>query len=297
MSRSKNPGSNSQKWVGVLFSIPYVLVFLFGTIAPLVYAAYLGLFSRKLIGGTVFTGLSNYVKALMDPILWSSYKRVAVYTLIQVPVMLVMAVIAALMLDSGRIKHLALPRMLLFLPYAVPSVIAALMWSYMYGTQYGLVGQVSAFFGIHAPDLLSQNLILLAIGNVQLWCFMGYNMLIYFSSLKVIPEELYEAARIDGASELRIAWSIKLRQIRGTVVMTMVFGLIGGLQLFNEPNLLRIIVPDVISSSFTPNMYAYRLSFASQNINYAAAVALIVGLIAMLLIGIVKKCGDRWAQE
>lgn len=297
MSSLQRSVPHKREWVGVLFSLPYVVVFLLGTILPLAYAGYLGLFSRRLIGGMTFTGLANYAKALVDSTLWGSYRRVALYTVIQVPVMLAMAALAALMLDSGRIRHLALPRILLFLPYAVPSVIAALMWSYMYGTEYGLVGQFAGFLGLNAPNLLSSQFIMWAIGNVQLWCFMGYNMLIFYSSLKVIPGELYEAARMDGASELRIAWSIKLRHIRGTLVMTLVFGLIGGIQLFNEPNLLRIIVPDVISSSFTPNMYAYRLSFASQNINYAAAVALIVGLVAMVLIGIVKKVGDRWAQE
>lgn len=298
-ARQARAAARRSRWQlsGIAFSLPYLLVFLLGTIAPLVYSAYLGLFKNRLIGGQTFVGLQNYLQALTDGKLWSGYGRVLVYSLIQVPLMLALAVLAALMLDSGRIRHVAVPRILLFLPYAVPSVIAALMWSYLYGDRYGLVGELARLLHGQAPNFLSNRFILFAIANIVLWCYLGYNTLIYYSSLKVIPEEIYEAARIDGAGEIRIAWSLKLRHIRGSLVMTLLFSLIGGLQLFNEPSLLQVVVPDVIPSSFTPNMYSYRLAFAGQNVNYAAAVALIVGFITMGIIGLVKLIGDKWSED
>lgn len=282
---------------GIWFVAPYVVVFVLGTIAPLLYSTYLGLFQTKLIGGTAFTGLMNYARALADGLLWSGYGRVLLYGVIQVPVMLAIALLAALILDSGRIRHVAVPRLLLFLPYAVPSVVASLMWSYILGDQYGLVGDLWGAFGATAPNLLSSKWILVAIGNIVLWGFLGYNMLIYYSALRVVPEEIYEAARIDGAGDLRITWSIKLRHIRPALVMTLMFSLIGAMQLFNEPNLLQVIAPEAISSSYTPNMYSYRLAFAGQNVNYAAAVALIVGLVTMVLVTVVRIVGDRWAED
>jgi multiple sugar transport system permease protein len=287
----------SDQWAALAFCAPYVIVFVLGTIAPLVYSTYLGLFRSQVIGGTSFAGLANYVRALGDALLWESYGRVLLYALVQVPVMLVLALVAALILDSGRVKHVAVPRILLFLPYAVPSVIASLMWSYLLGDEYGLVGDLWGLVGAAPPDLLSGQLILVAIGNIVLWGFLGYNMLIYYSALKVVPEEIYEAARIDGAGEFRVAWSIKLRHIRAAIVMTVVFSLIGAMQLFNEPNLLQVVAPESISSSFTPNMYSYRLAFSGQNVNYAAAVALIVGLITMAIVSIVRALGDRWADD
>lgn len=284
-------------WRGILFSLPYVIVFVIGIVLPLMYSAYLGLFRTRVFDGTTFSGLFNYIKALTDIKLWSGYGRVLVYGLIQVPLIMFMSVLAALILDSGRLHHVALPRLLLFIPYAVPGVIATVMWSYMYGNEYGLIGEIYNFFGLNAPDILSGNLILFAIANIVIWCFMGYNTLIYYSALKVIPEDIYEAARIDGASEVRIAWSIKVRHIRSSLVMTLIFNLIGAAQLFNEPNLLQVIAPETITSSFTPTMYSYNLAFAGQNVSYSAAVALIIGLVAMIIIGITKVIGDRWSDD
>lgn len=282
-----------QDWVGIPFCLPYVIVFLFGTIVPLAYALYLGFFRQQMLGGASFAGFANYLKALQDKLMWTGFGRTFLYFWIQTPLMLALALAAALMLDSQRIRHIAIPRILLFLPYAVPGVIAAMMWGYIYGDDYGLIGQVVRTLGGNPPDFFSQKLVLFAIANIATWCFMGYDMLIYYAALRVIPEELYESARIDGASELRIAWSIKIPQIRSSIMMTLLFSLIGSFQLFNEPNVLKTLAPDVISSSYTPNMYTYNLAFTSQNANYAAAVSLIVGILTMLLVGAVKSVGNR----
>ena len=210
---------------------------------------------------------------------------------------LILSLVAALVLDSQRIRHIAVPRILLFLPYAVPGVIAALMWGYIYGDKYGLFGQIAGMFGVAAPNMLSKQLMLFAIANICTWCFLGYNMLIYYSALIGIPNDLYESARIDGASELRIAWSVKIPQIKSTIVMTVLFSVIGTLQLFNEPNILRTSAPDVINSSYTPNIYTYNLAFNGQNVNYAAAVSLVIGIIVMALVAVVKIIGNKWENK
>ena len=296
-ARQGPASSRRRDWIGLLFCAPYVVVFVLGTVAPLLYSTYLGLFQTKVVGGTSFAGIANYLRALGDALLWTSFGRVLLYAVLQVPAMLGMAIVAALILDSGRVRHVALPRILLFLPYAVPSVIASLMWSYLLGDEYGLAGDVWGFFGAVSPEFLSNRWILFSIANIVLWGFLGYNMLIYYSALRVVPVDMYEAARIDGAGELRIAWSIKVPHLRAPIVMTLVFSLIGALQLFNEPNLLQVVAPEAISSSFTPNMYSYRLAFSGQNVNYAAAVALVVGLVTMAIVSAVRALGDRWAEE
>lgn len=296
----KTQGKQKKKrweWSGVLFSLPYIVVFLFGTIIPLLYAFYLGFFKNKMIGGEVFVGFDNYRRAFTDPTFWESFRRVTLYACVQCPVLIICALIAALILDSGRVRHIAVPRLLLFLPYAVPSVIAALMWSYIYGRDFGLVGQFFKAFHGTPPNLLSKQLILFAIANIVIWGFMGYNMLIYYSSLRTIPEEIYESARVDGASELRIALSIKIPAIKGSIVMTVLFCLIGAFQLFNEPNLLRTVAPDAINSAYTPNMYTYSLAFNGANVNYAAAVSIVAGLLTMVIVGVAKVVGDKWSAD
>ena len=114
-------------------------------------------------------------------------------------------------------------------------------------------------------------------------------MIIYYSALRSIPRELYESARIDGASEWRIAWHIKIPLLRSTMVFTAVLAIIGALQLFSEPMVLKPNALGAITNSFTPNMYAYNLISSSQQYNLAAAVAftltvLIVGLTGLFLL-------------
>ena len=104
-----------QQYVGMLYCLPYVVVFLMGTILPILYALYLSFFKEQMIGGSRFVGLKNFVRAVNDAKLWESFGRVSLYFLIQVPLMLALALLAALILDSGRIRRIAVPRMLLFL--------------------------------------------------------------------------------------------------------------------------------------------------------------------------------------
>lgn len=303
VSVSAGPGSRAEsrkerlQHIGMLWCLPYVIVFLGGTIIPMVYAFYLGLFKQQMIGGEQFTGFANYIRALKDPLLWDGFKRVAVFAIIEVPLMTFLALLAALMLDSQRIRHVAIPRILLFLPYAVPNVIAALMWSYIYGTDYGLIGQFFRLFNAHAPNMMSKELMIFAMINISIWVSMGYNTLIYYSSLKALPEELYESARVDGASEFRIAWSVKIPQIRSSVVMTLLFNIIYALQLFNTPSMMQTIAPEVVTSYYTPNLYTYSLAFSGNDLNYAAAVSLVVGLFTMIIITVVKTLGNRWERR
>ena len=297
VARRPKPRKERLQHIGMLWCLPYVIVFLGGTIIPMVYAFYLGLFKQQMIGGERFAGLSNYIRALQDPQLWDGFSRMLLYGVIQVPLMTALSLLAALMLDSQRIRHVAIPRILLFLPYAVPNVIAALMWSYIYGTDYGLFGQFFRLFNAEAPDMMSADLMIFAFVNISTWVSMGYNTLIYYSSLRALPEELYESARMDGASELRIAWSVKIPQIRSSVVMTLLFNIIYALQLFNTPSMMQTIAPEVVTSYYTPNLYTYSLAFQGQDLNYAAAVSLVMGLFTMIIVTAVKTLGNKWEEK
>jgi multiple sugar transport system permease protein len=267
----------------------FALVFL----APITYSIYLSVFRNQLIGGTSFVGLDNYVRALTDPQFWSALGRVSLFLTIQVPVMLFIALLVALALDSGRLYGKSFFRISIFLPYAVPAVVAALMWGFMYGTRFGLVGNINQAFGLSLPSPLSAELVLLSIGNIVTWEFIGYNMLIFFSALTVIPKSLYEAAEIDGAGQLRVIAAIKLPAIRGAIVVATIFSVIGSFQLFNEPSILKSLSPNTISTFFTPNLYAYSLSFSGQQYNYSATVAIIMGLLTMAIAFAVQVRGMR----
>ncbi|KIH98730.1 sugar ABC transporter permease [Streptomonospora alba] len=270
-------------WTGLAFVAPFLLVFGVGVVAPLGYASGLSLFQDQLIGGRSFVGLQNYVDAATDPRFLDGISRVGIFLVVQVPIMIGLALLVALALDSGRVRGMRFMRLGIFMPYAVPSVVAALMWGFIYGDQFGLVGQLNAATGLALPSPLSQSWVLPAIGNVVTWEFVGYNMLILYAALRAVPEELYEAAEIDGAGEIRKAFSVKLPALRPALWVATLFSIIGSFQLFNEPNVLQTLAPGSISTHFTPNMYAYQLAFNANQVTYSAAVAVVLGLITVVV--------------
>lgn len=282
-TRPRRGGVRRRRSAGPLFVAPFMALFLLLFVAPLGYAAYLSLFQERLVGGTAFVGLDNYVRALEDPQLIHGVGRVALFFVIQVPVMLLLALAFALALDSGLLRLSRVIRLGIFVPYAVPSVVAALMWGYLYGPDFGPFAQLSRELGLPAPDFLSDGWMLGSLANIVTWEFVGYNMIILYAALRTIPTELYEAAAVDGAGAWRIARSIKLPALRSALMLTLLFSVIGSFQLFNEPNLLMKVAPDVISSSYTANLYAYTLAFTGQQVNYAATVSFLLGLVIVIV--------------
>ncbi|WP_105565636.1 carbohydrate ABC transporter permease [Microbacterium halophytorum] len=281
------------RWTGWAFLGPFAIVFALVFIAPIIYAIWLSFFHTQLVGGTSFVGLDNYADAFTDPLLWQGIGRVALFLAIQVPIMLFLSLLVALSIDSARLYGRNFFRLSIFLPYAVPAVVASFMWGFMYGDRFGLVSNLETFFGIDLPNLLSPELILASIGNIVTWEFMGYNMLIFYSALRVIPSSLYEAAAIDGANQFQVIRAIKLPAIRGALVIATIFSIIGSFQLFNEPSILQSLAPNSITTSFTPNLYAYSLAFQGQQLNYSATVAIIMGVITMIIAYVVQLRGMR----
>ncbi|MBW3080157.1 carbohydrate ABC transporter permease, partial [Bifidobacterium saguinibicoloris] len=255
-------------WRGWKFMWPFAVVFVFVFIIPIVYAVYISFFKKQMIGGTRFVGVENYARLLGDQQFWSSVGRVALFTVVQVPIMLFLAAAMALALDSMKLHGTKFFRISTFLPYAVPAVVSTLIWGFVYGAKYGLVGSLNGALGTHL-DMFAPNVLLASIGNINTWEFTGYNMLIFYSSLSTIPHSLYEAASIDGASEWQIVKSIKLPELKGSLAITVIFSIIGSFQLFNEPSILQNMVPgNAITTYYTPNMYAYNLSFSGNQSNY-----------------------------
>jgi len=288
------PGSGSRRWqrarrasVPYLFLAPFLVGFAVFMIFPLIYAFDLSLYRTKIVGGKSFVGLENYAKVLGDSSFWEGVRNVLTFGLIQIPIMLGVALIAALLLDSVVIRGKTIFRLGFFLPFAVPSVVAALMWGYMYGQAFGPIAQISRAVGITPPEFLTSGTIIPALANISTWQFAGYNMLIMFAALQAIPHELYEAARVDGASGIQVATRVKIPLIGPAIVLTAIFSVIGTLQLFNEPSVLRAVSPTIIPPNFTPNLYVYNLAFTNRQFDYAAAVSFGLALVTAVLSSLV----------
>lgn len=278
---------------GLPFIAPFAVVFLIVFIVPILYAIYISFFQDRLVGGSSFVGFANYSKLFADPQFWAGVLRVFAFTAIQVPIMLAFAIALALALDSRRIYGTKFFRISVFLPYAVPAVVSVLMWGFMLGVKYGLFGTANRILGTHV-DPFAPDATLISIGVMVTWAFTGYNMLIFYSSLRTIPRELYEAAAIDGASEWQIVRRIKLPELRGSLTITIIFSIIGSFQLFNEPKILStMLAGSGITTYYTPNMYAYNLAFTGSQQGYAAALAIVMAVITISIAYTVQIRGMR----
>jgi len=288
LQRRGRQARHSHRRAAYMLIAPFMLAFALLFLGPLLYALYLSLFKDRLFGGNTFVGLSNYWQVIKDSEFRAGVFRVLRFFVFQVPVMLVLAVVFALVLDSGRLRAPRLFRLAFFIPYAMPSVVAAIMWGSLYSPQLGVVPKLLSDIGLSGSWFLSKSGILTSVANVVTWEFAGYNMIIFYAALRAIPQELYEAAAVDGASPVRIAIHIKLPHLRRALLLTVVFSIIGAFQLFNEPYVLEKIAGSaVISSYWTPNYYAYTLAFSDNQINYAAAMSFLLGFVifAVTVIG------------
>jgi len=289
-----------------LFLTPALVLFALFLAAPIAYAGYLSLRRVKVSGlglgagarTEIWAGLSNYTRSLTDPEFVPSVLRVGAYGLIVVPCMLGLALVLALLLDAGRTRVGAFTRTAIFLPYAVPAVIASLLWGFLYLPRVSPIVDVLSGVGITAPDALSSSWVLYAVANIAVWGGTGFNMIVLYTALRAIPTDLFEAARIDGASDIQIALRIKIPVIGPSLVMTFLFSLIATLQVFAEPMTLRPL-SNTISTTWTPLMKVYRDAFVRNDIYSAAATSVIIAAATFVIsYGFLKIVGSRaFSQE
>jgi len=283
-SRPARRSSGSRAWL--FFVLPFAVPFVLFYLVPIGYAIWQSLLKTERSGGifgesrTVFAGLEQYAAAFSEPAFLEGIGRMLLFGIVQVPVMLAIALALALLLDSTVVRLKRVFRIVYFLPYAIPGVIAALMWAFLYSPQLSPIVNLLDSFGPR-PDFLGGGTILWSIANVVTWTYTGYNMLIIFAALQAIPGELSEAARVDGAGGIRTAWSIKVPIVRPALVLTGVFSIIGTLQLFTEPVVFRTISTNV-TSGYTPNLLAFNIA-SSQNYPLAAATSVVLAVGTFIL--------------
>lgn len=264
------------------FLLPFGLLFTALFLLPIGYAVWQSLFRIERSGlgfgpaRTVFAGIDNYTAALGDGSFVQGIGRVLLFGAVQVPVMLGLALGLALLIDAKGARFRKFFRLAYFLPYAIPGVVATVLWAFLYlpGTSPLVSGLAS--IGIDV-DFLSPDTVLWSMANIVTWTWTGYNMLVILSALQAIPSELYEAADLDGAGAWRIAWHIKIPLVAPALVLTGIFSIIGTLQLFTEPMVLHSLA-STVSADYTPNMAAYNAAFGNNDYGKAAAIAVLLAL-------------------
>jgi multiple sugar transport system permease protein len=277
---------------------PFFVLFTLTVLVPIGLAAYLSLFQQRASGlgfgvpKTVFSGLDNFRAVLSDPAYRDSYVHIAIFALIEVPLVIAAAATIALLLDSIFARAKRALQLGLFIPYLVPGVIAAVLWSYLYTPQVSPIVKLLGGLGLNV-NFFGAAFTYPSLVNIVLWESLGYYVIIYFASLQAIPRELLEAASIDGANEFRCAVFVKLPLIRSAVGLTALFSIIWGLQLFAEPLVLTPFSA-AVSSKWSPNLYSYTEAFQNLNFGLAAASSLLLALLAAVMSFVFTRVAKPW---
>ncbi len=271
-----------------LFVLPFLILFVAFFVAPLLYAFQQSLYKEHRSGlgfgppRIEWAGAGNYLQALHDAHFWDGFGRVLLFGVVQITVMMVVALVLAMLMDSTVMRFQRFFRVAFFVPYAVPVVIAAIMWGFFYSPTSSPI--VQAFTALHlpAPVFLGPHATLWSIANISTWEFVGYNMIIFYSAMQSIPQEIYESGRLDGLSETGIALRLKLPLIVPALILGLLFSIVGALQLFNEPIVLKNLTNSAITTSYTPNIFAYNVAVVNTDFNYGGAIAVILGVVTFI---------------
>ncbi|WP_436499230.1 carbohydrate ABC transporter permease [Actinokineospora sp. HUAS TT18] len=279
------------------FLIPFGVLFVAMYLAPIAYSIVESLYTVKRSGlglgpsETVFAGLDNYARVFADDSFLTSVGRVLLFGAVQVPVMLGLATVLALLLDSAVVRFPNFFRVAYFVPFALPVVVSALLWSFLYAPGSSPYQKLFALVGL-SIDFTADGTVLWSLANIVTWAWTGYNMLIIYSALQALPTDIYEAAKIDGASGWQIAWRIKLPLVRPAITLTAVMSVIGTLQLYNEPAIVKHIAP-AIDSKYTPLMLAQTAGLENSDYNFAAAVSVVLALATFALSFVILRFARR----
>ena len=275
--------ANTAAWFFLAPALVLIGVFFF---LPVAAALVLSVTDFDLYGianpaNTRFIGLQNYIRLLHTPDFWSALKNTFYFAFVGGPLTIAVALGAALLLSSKLVRFKGFFRTVYFTPFVTTLVAVAIVWRYLYHTRYGLFNYGLAHLGIGPIDWLGDpHWAMPAIILMAVWKGFGYNMLIFIAGLQAIPDELYDAAEIDGAGPFRRFFSITLPMLAPTLVFVAVITMIGYFQLFAEPYVMTQGGP--LRSTTSVVLLMYEEGFRWWRMGYAAAIAFVLFVVILL---------------
>jgi multiple sugar transport system permease protein len=229
-----------------------------------------------------FVGLRNYAELFRDPVFWTAFRNTAFFVAVGAPLSVAVSLGAALLLQSRLVRWKGLFRTLYFLPVVTTLVAVAVVWRYLYHPRVGLLNQALGALGAPPVDWLGDpRFALLALVVLAVWKNFGFNMVIFVAGLQAIPERLYEAARLDGASRSQELLHVTLPLLLPTTSFVLVMTLIGHFQLFAEPYVMTQGGPEDATRSLV--LLMYEQGFRWWSLGQAAALAFVLFAIVLAL--------------
>jgi multiple sugar transport system permease protein len=281
------------RW-GVVFAIPWLLGLLIFVIGPILVSLFLSLTEYDVITRPEFLGLDNYVRAFTDDdLFWPSLGRTFKYAIAVVPLGIGGSLCLALLLNQG-LKGSSVARTLYFLPHLTPSVAMAVLWTWLLHPSVGPVNYVLKLIGIKGPGWMTDTKWALpSIILINLWAYLGGNqMLIFLAGLQGVPQELYDAAEVDGAGTWHRFWSVTLPMITPTLFFNLIMGVIGALKVFTLAYVATQGGPSWATWFYA--LHLYRWSFEYFEMGYGCALAWIFAVILIIFTTIQFGLSRRW---
>ena len=276
----------------LFFVTPAVLGFLLWNLIPIVSSAVISFTKYKLIGPSDWVGFANYKFLFFDDILFPKVITVTLYySLVSVPLKLIFALVLAILLNK-RIKGLAVFRTIYYLPAIVPLIAATILWIWIFNPDFGLLNVFLSNFGvgkiqwIYSSEWVIPSLILMSLWDV------GPLMIIFLAGLQGVPRTLYEAADIDGASNLRKFYHVTLPMITPTILFNLVITIITTVQTFLQPYVMTEGGPN--NESLLYLLYLYRTAFSEFEMGKASAMAWLIFIFIAALSYLVFKTSKHW---
>jgi lactose/L-arabinose transport system permease protein len=280
----------TQKNAPYFFLLPMLALYMVFKIYPYLYSAWLSVTTNQ-SGKQVFSGVSNYRRLLSDQLFWKALGNTAIILVVQVPLMLILAIILAVAFNSVLLKFRAVFRMGYFLPIVMGLVAYGILFKNMFDANNGVVNYLLDLINVNPiPWLTDSAWAKFSIILAMTWHYTGQNAIIYLAQLQSVPNELYEAASVDGANGWWKFRAVTIPGIRPAILLTTVLSTIGTLQLFDEPYVLTNGGPD--NATLTVGMYLYMQGFKYFDFGYASAIGYV-----LLLIVVTLSCVQFWIQK
>lgn len=292
-SKKKLSLGQKQSLAGWAFLTPAVILIAIMSFLPMIQALFLS-FQSGIGAAMKWTGGTNYVRMFKDPVFMQALKNNFIYLIIQVPIMLMSALILASLLNNKDLRFKGLFRTAIFLPCATSLVSYAVIFRSLFAVD-GLVNMVLIKFGILSTGynfLGHPNSARIVIILALIWRWTGYNMVFYLSGLQNIEYSVYEAAKIDGASPFQSFFRITIPLLKPTILLTAIMSTNGTLQLFDES--VNLTNGGPANSTITMSHYIYNISFKYvPNFGYAASMSYLILILVAALAFIQMKVGDK----
>ena len=261
-----------------LFLAPFFIFFFIFVVRAVVQSVSMSFYDWQILKPVhTYVGLANYQELFGDYVWWIAVKNTIIFTIITVVGTIVVALLAAVAVTQN-VKGAGMFRVLLYMPQLLSIGVVGLTWSWLLNTQFGAINYLLSFLGIQPINWLGDaNLVLPALSLTTIWWGFGFPMLIFIAGLQGIPEQLYEAARIDGADGTQLFFHITLPLLRPTLLFVSVTSFIAQFQVFGQPFIMTSGGPG--RASYTVIYYLYQIAWNSFRMGYGTAVAVVLALI------------------